>query len=53
LHKRLLHNPEAREKAAEAARAVIEKTKNISEENDRAYATGWAVHKAFNKLKGN
>jgi hypothetical protein len=45
-------NPEAREKAAEAARSVIQKTKQIAKEDDRAYAAGQAVRKAFDKLKG-
>ena len=48
---KVVANPEAREKAAEAARAVIQKTKQIAKENDRAYAAGRAVRKALDKLR--
>lgn len=46
-------NPEAREKAAEAARRVIQKTQKIAKEEDRAYAAGRAVRQAFDKLRND
>ncbi len=45
-------NPEAREKAAEAARAVIQKSKQVAEEDNRAYAAGRAVRQALDNLRG-
>ena len=44
-------NPKAREKAIEAARAVVQKSKQIAEDNNRAHAAGRAVRQAFDKLR--
>ena len=44
-------NPEAREKAIETARVVVEKSKQFAKEDNRAFAAGRAVRQAFEKLK--
>ncbi len=44
-------NPKAREKAIEAARAVVQKSKQIAEEDNRAHAAGSAVRKVLDNLK--
>ncbi len=46
-------DPEAREKAVKAARGVVEETKQIAKEDDRAYAAGRAFRRAFDKLHIN
>ena len=46
-------DPEAREKVTKGARVVFEEAKQIAKENDRAYATGQAFRRAFNKWQGN
>jgi hypothetical protein len=46
-------DPEAREKAVKGARVVFEEAKQIAKENDRAYAAGRAVRRAFDKWQGN
>ena len=45
--------PEAREKVVKAARGVVEEAKKIAKEDDRAYAAGRAVRRAFDQLKSN
>ena len=44
-------NPEVREKAIEAARAVVQKSKQIAEEDNRAHAAGRAVRRVLDNLK--
>ena len=46
-------NPEAREKVVKTARGVVEEAKRITKEDDRAYAAGRAVRRAFDKLNSN
>ena len=43
-------NPEIREKVV---KAVVEETKQIAKEDDRAYAAGRAFRRAFDKLLRN
>jgi hypothetical protein len=49
---RLASNPQAREKAAKVASAVVKEAKQIAREEDKARATGQAVRRAINKLQG-
>ena len=44
-------DPQTREKALKAARRVAQETKQIAKEDDRAYAAGRAVRRAFNKFQ--
>jgi len=44
-------NPEAREKALQAARAVVQKSEQFVKEDNRAYAAGRAVRQALDKMK--
>ena len=46
-------DPEAREKMVAAARGVVEEATQIAKEDDRAYAAGRDVRRAFDKLKSN
>ncbi len=46
-------NPEAREKMVKVARGVVEEAKHIAKKDDRAYATGRAFRRAFDKLQSN
>ena len=46
-------NPETREKVVKAARGVVEETKQIAKENDRAYAAGRAFRRVLGKLRSN
>ncbi len=46
-------NPETREKVVKAARGVVEETKQIAKEDDRAYAAGRAFRRALDKLQSN
>ena len=46
-------DPDAREKVGKAARGVVEEARQIAKENDRAYAAGRAVRRAFDKLQRN
>lgn len=46
-------DPEARRIAVKAARGVVEETKQIARQDDRAYAAGRAVRQAFDKLRGD
>ena len=43
--------PEAREKVVKAARGVVEEAKKIAKEDDRAYAAGRALRRAFDQLR--
>jgi hypothetical protein len=49
---KLASNPRSREKAADAARVVIDQAKQITREEDKARAAGRAVRRALNKLQG-
>jgi predicted ATP-dependent protease len=46
-------DPEAREKVLRAAGGVVEQAKQIAKEDNRAYAAGKAVRRAFDKLQKN
>ncbi len=46
-------NPETREKLVKAARGVVEETKQIAKEDDRAYAAGRAFRRALDRLRNN
>ena len=46
-------SPEAKEMAIKAARGVVQETKQIAREDDRAYAAGKAVRRAYNKFLNN
>ena len=50
---KLASEPQAREKAAKAARVVIGEAKQIAREDDRARAAGRALRRAMNKLQGD
>ena len=50
---RVASDPVAREKVIEGARVVMSEAKQISREDDRAYAAGRAVRRAFDKLQGS
>ncbi len=49
---KLASNPQARETAAKAARAVVDEAKEIARKEDKAFAAGRAVRRAMNKLQG-
>lgn len=44
-------DPEVRENAAKVARVVVDEAKRIAKEEDRAYAAGRALRRAFDKLQ--
>jgi hypothetical protein len=44
-------DPEAREKALNAARNVVEEAKQITKEDDRAYAAGKAFRRALDSFQ--
>ena len=46
-------SPEAKEMAIKAARGVVQETKQIAREDDRAHAAGKAVRRAYNKFLNN
>jgi hypothetical protein len=50
---KLASDPRAREQAAKVARTVIDETKQIAREDDRAQAAGRAVRRAMNRLQRN
>ncbi len=50
---KLAADPRVREKAARAARSVVDKGKQIARDDDRARAAGRAIHRAVNKLRGD
>jgi len=49
---RIVAHPEVREKAAEAARTVVDEARLIAQDEDRARAAGRAFRRALNGLKG-
>ncbi len=49
---KLASNPRARETAAKAARVVVDEARQIASKEDKARATGRAVRRGMNKLKG-
>ncbi len=49
---KLASDPRAREKAAKAARVVVDEAKEIAGKEDRALAAGRALRRAMNKLQG-
>ena len=46
-------NPEAKEMAVKVARSVVEESKQIAKEDDRARAAGKAVRRAYKKFLSN
>ncbi len=50
---KLASNPQAREKAAKAARVVVGEVRQIARGEDRARAAGQAFRRAMNKLRGD
>jgi hypothetical protein len=46
-------NPEVREKMVKAARGVVAETKQIAKEDNRAYAAGQALRRAYDKIRSN
>jgi len=50
--RKLASDPQAREKAAKVARAVVKEAQEIAYEEDKARAAGQAVRRTMNKLQG-
>lgn len=50
---KLASDPRAREKAAQAASAVVGEAREIARGEDKARAAGRAVRRAMNKLQGD
>ncbi len=50
---KLASNPWAREKAAKAARVVVDEAKQIACGEDKARAAGRALRRAINRLQGD
>ncbi len=50
---KLASDPRAREKAAKAARVVVDEARQIAREEDKAGAAGRALRRALNKLQGD
>ena len=50
---KLASDPQAREKAAKAARIVVGEAKQITRGEGKARAAGRALRRAMNKLKGD
>ncbi len=46
-------DPEVREKMVKAARGVVEETKQIAKEDNRAQAAGQAIRRVFENLRSN
>jgi hypothetical protein len=46
-------DPVVREKVVKAARGIVEETGQIAREEDRAYAAGRALRRAFDKLQND
>ena len=46
-------DPEAKQKAIDAARVAVDEAKQIAREDDRAYAAGRACRRALDKLLTN
>ena len=49
---KLASDPRGREKAAKAARVVVDEARQIARREDKARAAGRAVRRAMNKLQG-
>jgi hypothetical protein len=49
---RIAADPAVREKAAEAARTVVDEARQIAQDEDHARAAGRAFRRALNSLKG-
>lgn len=49
---KIASDPQARDKAAKVARAVVNEAKQIAREEDRAEAAGRAVRRAFDRFQG-
>ncbi|MCH9053153.1 MAG: hypothetical protein IIA72_19185 [Proteobacteria bacterium] len=49
---KLASDPRAREKAAKAARVVVDEAKQIARGEDKARAAGRALRRVINKLQG-
>ncbi len=49
---KLAADPRVREKAAKAARVVVDEAREIARGKDRARAAGRALRRAMNKLQG-
>ena len=50
---KLASNPRAREKAAKAARVVVDEARQIASGKDRARAAGRAFRRIMNKMQGD
>ncbi len=50
---KLASDPQAREKAAKAARVVVDEARQIARGEDRARAAGRALRRVMNKLQGD
>ncbi len=47
---KIASDPQAKEKAIKVAHGVVDEAKQIAKQEDRAYAAGRAVRRAFDKL---
>ncbi len=50
---KLASDPQAREKAAKAARVVVGQARQMARKEDKARAAGRALRRAMNKLQGD
>ncbi len=50
---KLAADPRVRETAAKAARVVVDETRQIAREEDRARAAGRALRRVMNKMRGD
>jgi len=50
--KKIAADPEVREKAARAAKAVAKEATEIARGKNKAYALGWAIGRVLHKLDG-
>ncbi|MCZ6840987.1 MAG: hypothetical protein O7G13_17135 [Alphaproteobacteria bacterium] len=50
---KLAADPRVREKAAKAARVVVDEARQIAREEDKARAAGRAFRRAMNKMRGD
>ena len=50
---RVASDPRVREKAADAARVVVDEARQIARGKDKAWAAGRALRRALNKLQGD
>ncbi len=50
---KLASDPRVREKAAKAARVVVDEARQIAREEDRARAAGRAFRRVMNKMRGD